>query len=139
MVRALDGTVQLISRVPDFNRPISAGQVTELRESLMSMDPSPERTRQVEGFFEDVPLPDLAPAFGPIQVDPSGRVWLAEYQAVTNEPYDWMVFSPDGHLLGRVEVPEGFQVAEIGDDYVLGIQRDEFDVPYVLRFRLVEN
>ena len=48
MLRALDGTVQLISRVPDFDRPISAGQITDLRKSLMSMDPSPERTRQAE-------------------------------------------------------------------------------------------
>ena len=57
---------------------------------------------------------------------------------MTNTPYDWMVFSPDGHLLGRVEVPRGLRIAEIGDDYLLGVQRDEFDVPYVLRFRLVE-
>ena len=49
-----------------------------------------------------------------------------------------MVFSPDGHLLGQVEVPAGLQVHEIGDDYLLGVQRDEFDVPYVLRFPLVE-
>ncbi len=82
-------------------------------------------------------MPDVAPAFGPVQVDPSGRVWLAEYQAVTTRSCDWMVFSPDGHLLGRVEVPTGLQIHEIGDDYLLGVQRDEFDVPYVLRFQLV--
>ncbi len=138
MVRALDGTVQLISRVPDFNRPISPGQITELRDWLLSFSQSPERTREVESFFEDFPMPDVAPAFGPVQVDPSGRVWLAEYKAIANTASTWMVFSPDGHLLGRVEVPTGLQVREIGDDYLLGVHRDEFDVPYVLRFRLVK-
>ncbi len=138
MVRALDGTVQLISRVPDFDRPISAGQVTELRDWMLSSATSEQQTRDVEARFEDFSLPDLAPAFGPIRVDPSGRVWLAEYKAVPNTASIWTVFSPDGQLLGQVEVPPGLEVHEIGDDYLLGVQRDEFDVPYVLRFPLVE-
>lgn len=135
IVRALDGSVRLISRVPDFNRPISTGRVTELRDWFLSNGTSPERMREA---FEDFPLPDLAPAFGPIRVDPRGRVWLAEYKAVPNTASIWIVFSPDGQLLGQVEVPPGLEVHEIGDDYLLGVQRDEFDVPYVLRFRLVE-
>ena len=138
VVREPDGIVRLISRVPAFNRPIPTGRVTELRDWFLSNATSPERTREVERFFEDFPLPDLAPAFGPVQVDPSGRVWLAQYKAIANTASNWMVFSPDGQLLGQVEVPRGLEIHEIGDDYLLGVQRDEFDVPYVLRFPLVE-
>ena len=77
VVRASDGAVQLISRVPDFKRRISPGQVTELRDWFLST-PRPEETaEEIEAFFEDFPLPDRAPAFGTIHVDAGGRVWLA--------------------------------------------------------------
>ena len=46
MVRALDGTVQLISRVPDFDRSISTGQVGELRDWFLSNATSPQGTRR---------------------------------------------------------------------------------------------
>ena len=68
MVRALDGTVQLISRVPDFDRSISTGQVSELRDWFLSNATSPQATREVETYFDDFPMPDLAPAFGQVQM-----------------------------------------------------------------------
>ena len=137
MLRAPDGAVQLISWVPDFHRPISPGQVTELRDWFLSTARTEQRTLEIEAFFDDFPLPERAPAFGTIHVDASGRVWLAEYEAVRYTESVWMVFSPDGQLLGRVEVPTGLEIHEIGSDYLLGVLW-EGNVPYVLRFPLVE-
>ena len=37
-------------------------------------------------------------------------------------------------LLGRAELPGGVRVHEIASDFVPGVERDEFDVPYVVRF-----
>ena len=39
-------------------------------------------------------------------------------------------------LLGRAEFPGGVRVHEIASDFVPGVERDEFDVPYVVRFPL---
>jgi sugar lactone lactonase YvrE len=51
----------------------------------------------------------------------------------------WHVFSPDGELLGRVAMPPGFKVHEIGGDYVLGEQQNELGVPFVRRFPLARS
>jgi len=40
----------------------------------------------------------------------------------------WLVFDPAGRLLGEVEMPAGLEVFEIGEDYVLGLVRDDLDV-----------
>ena len=43
----------------------------------------------------------------------------------------WTVFDPTGQVLGFVETPEGLEILEIGEDYILGKTEDEFEVEYV--------
>ena len=38
--------------------------------------------------------------------------------------------------MGRVAVPVGLEVHEIGPDYVLGVELGDFDVPFVRRYPL---
>ena len=40
----------------------------------------------------------------------------------------WTVFDPEGRMLGTVRVPAALRVLEIGDDWLLGVHRDEYDV-----------
>ncbi len=47
------------------------------------------------------------------------------------------VFSPEGSWLGLVHVPEQLTVFEIGSDYLLGSEPGEFDVEYVVLYRIV--
>ena len=49
------------------------------------------------------------------------------------------VLDSDGRLLGRVEVPAGFRIHEIGEDYLLGVWYDEYEVPVVRRYSLVKT
>ncbi|MEE2899077.1 MAG: hypothetical protein VX815_11500, partial [Gemmatimonadota bacterium] len=51
------------------------------------------------------------------------------------ETVDYMVFDPAGALLGVVPLPP-LEVLEIGDDYVVGVYRDEFEVQYLGVFDL---
>jgi len=50
------------------------------------------------------------------------------------------VFDPDGRYLGRLDLPEGLATSNpepvFRGDHVLGVVRDELDVPYVVRYRL---
>ena len=43
---------------------------------------------------------------------------------------DYLVFDTVGALLGVVPLPP-IQLLEIGEDYVLGIHQDEFEVEYL--------
>jgi len=89
---------------------------------------------------EMLPIPTRRPAYANILVDPEGYVWAAEHKGrfrnmLDDAPFEWQVFDPDGVWLGAVEIPGRFQVFEIGEDYVLGLRRDDIDVerPQLLR------
>ena len=43
----------------------------------------------------------------------------------------WTVFDPEGHALGMVETPEGLEIYEIGEDYLLGKVEGELGVDYI--------
>ena len=47
------------------------------------------------------------------------------------------VFNPDGAWLGLVQVSEQLRVFEIGSDYLLGSETGEFDVEYVVLYRIL--
>jgi hypothetical protein len=46
------------------------------------------------------------------------------------------VFDPDGSMIARLSMPGGFLPTQIGDDFVLGITRDELDVEHVRLYGL---
>ena len=39
----------------------------------------------------------------------------------------WRVVGRDGAIVAELRTPEGFFLLEVGDDYILGIHKDEFD------------
>lgn len=99
-----------------FEEALPAAMLPELRSSL-------ESTRLAETF----------PAFGSITSDAVGHLWVREYDYPREErpaPL-WSVYDPEGRILGFVETPGNLTLYEIGEDYVLGSTRDDFDVEYV--------
>ena len=131
------GSPRLLVRAPEFDLPIEAEEVSRIRASkLEGANDSPEIRRRVEATFSDFPLPELRPAFSDIRVSREGEVWLAEYEYEADSVSTWVVLDVQGTLLGRVEVPPGFQIHEIGEDYLLGVWKDELGVPFVRRYRI---
>jgi hypothetical protein len=72
--------------------------------------------------------------------DDEGRRWEVLAPPDFEESSGWVVwlssglhdvFRPDGVYLGTMRLPQGFDVMEIGADYVLGVARDEMGVEYV--------
>jgi hypothetical protein len=95
---------------------------------------------------------EFFPAFAQIQVGPHGSLWVQHYQPVSElsdeelENYnlieesgapDWDVFNAAGQFLGRVTMPERFAPRIFVGDRVYGVLRDEMDVQFVLRLRVV--
>ena len=81
-------------------------------------------------------MPEIRPAFSELKIDALDNLWVAEYEPVPRSVSAWHVFSPEGALMGRVAIPVGFEVHEIGADYVLGVELNELDVPFVRRYPL---
>jgi hypothetical protein len=137
-IRVLDanGSLQRIVRLDLPGRPVTAADQTAYRERFLGMiPPGPSRDR-AENALEGDAFPEFLPAFQTLRHDRVGNLWLEDYRADPAEPPRWTVLDPEGRWLGSVATPPGFRVADIGDDYVLGIARDELDVEHVLLYTL---
>lgn len=98
--------------------------------------------------------PDVFPRMGRMLVDRSGFLWVMAYPQ-SDQPLGstqvstiygfvveeggarWSVLDPDtGELIAHVRTPPNLFPLEIGDDYILGVSKDEFDVEAVQLHRL---
>lgn len=86
--------------------------------------------------YDAMPLPEHVAAFDRLLVDPGGFLWARRYLLSGRPSAAWSVFDPQGEWLGDVALPAGLQVYEIGDDYVLGRERDELAIEQVLMYRI---
>lgn len=98
-----------------------------------------DAVRRTESVLASLSYPETLPAHDELRVDLDGNLWVREYALPgSSGPSRWHVFDPDGRLVGPVELPAGFQVLDIGGDYVLGVWRDALGVEYVRMYELVK-
>lgn len=138
-----------ITRAPGLRDP---ALTAEDREAFFEMERARYRMLKERGMnvdlaslerrFRDMPFPERVPLHGTrMHADPAGNLWLqaARIRPGPNpEPFQWMVFDADGRWLGVVQTPARFTISEIGEDYILGVARDELDVQYVRLYRLAK-
>lgn len=131
-----DGGLRRIARINTTPRPVSADDLERERTAIIEGFPEPMRA-EFRADLEKLPAIATMPAVSRMRVDPLGRAWLRPYNPRW-EPEDtlWSVLDADGAFAGRVAMPAGLTVHEIGQDYVLGVWQDELDVSYVRLYRI---
>jgi hypothetical protein len=112
--------------------PLTEAQVFAWREAtLRLLDPKLSRDQVLE-ILDQVPVPESRPPYSQILLDPAGNLW-AEIGPTIGESgnsNEFLVFGPDGILLGLVALPP-IKILEIGMDYVLGVHEDELEIQYI--------
>lgn len=78
-----------------------------------------------------IPVPDSISPIEGLVIDRLDHVWVQHRTIEPSEMQTWAVYGEDGMLLTDIMLPVGIRIVEIGEDYVLGITRDEYDVEYV--------
>lgn len=48
---------------------------------------------------------------------------------------EWHVYDPDGRLSGTILLPGRLRPSEITATHILGVERDELDVEYIVKYR----
>jgi hypothetical protein len=137
--------------------PFDAAEVTDrerqvvldfLREMATDQGAPPERVAQ---FLSMVNFGEYIPAFSTILSGPRGTVWVQHIQSIgdmTEEELegfniqdlgapDWDVFDADGRYLGVITMPHRFAPRGFANDRIYGVWRDELDVAYVTRLRIL--
>ena len=127
---------------PDGNRtvlrwdsaptPPTREEVAAWREANIRLMEQKLIADDVIQMLDQVPTPAIRPDYSQITLDRSGNLWV-ELGPVTegaSVSVDYLVFDSVGALLGAVALPP-IQVLEIGENYVMGLYRDEFEVEYL--------
>ena len=87
--------------------------------------------------------PSHLPAVSHLVVGEDGTIWLQRFDPVvveSGEPMrEWWVLDSGGSPLARALTPEGLEVKLVTGDTVWGIERDELDVEYIVRHRLIKG
>lgn len=94
---------------------------------------------RVMRMIAELPYPEVLPPYGTTLADSEGNLWVEEFRMSAEEPCEWSVFDADGVWLGRLTLPDGLEVFEIGSDYILGKRIDELEVEHVDLYELVKE
>jgi hypothetical protein len=92
----------------------------------------------VTRFLDLVPVPEFRPPYSALILDTEGNLWVERGPVPGEGAIEFLLFDPSGLLRGPVLVPP-VRILEIGDDYVLGVARDEMEVQYVQVLSLVKT
>ena len=111
-------------RAPFVEKQLSYYEGSDIPEAIV------ERARQE---FETTPFAATFPAFSSVLGDATGHLWVEEYKLPRDDRPGtlWTVFDPEGQALGFVQTPDGLEIDEIGEDYILGWVEDELGVESV--------
>jgi hypothetical protein len=125
-----DGALSRIVRA-DIGRRAVPQEVVEDAESRYREMPN----RRAAELWASIPFPEQLPAYDQFLMDLDGNLWVMHY-SVLDEPTRFSVFDRSGRWLGRLELPAGGGVTEIGCDYLLGIWTDELEVQTIRMYGL---
>jgi len=102
-------------------------------ESFIREDMTPE------GGFDPDDVPGSYPPFERLMFADDGHIWVEREIGLDRRALD--VFRPDGVYLGEVVIPEAaheMRMSAITADAIYGTVRDDLDVSYVVRMRIVK-
>lgn len=90
----------------------------------------------------------FVPVTGTVRVSPEGWIWVRRLDVEPDpanlewsndsvpRPTYWDVFDPDGAFRMIVRLPPRFSLYRVLSDAVVGVERDELDVQYIVRYAL---
>ncbi len=148
-----DGVLERIIRKPFTQNPVAERDQEMMVEAMVELwteagvpPQAIPQLRQIIHFGE------FYPAFAAIQRGPGGTMWVQHIQSPSElseedlESFnliedmgakDWDVFDAEGRFLGVVTMPPRFSPRSIVGNKLYGVFRDDLDVQYAVRMRIV--
>jgi len=74
-----------------------------------------------------------------ILTDRLDHLWIRRYPEPGAATVAWDILAPDGSWVATTESGAEFHPIVIGPDFLLGVERDEYDVEYVVKLRAGPN
>jgi len=119
-------------------RPITDKLVDAFIDRILGETEDPAERRRARSHYEALEYPDRTPAYLDMLAGRDGHLWIEAFR-LPGAPQRWRVYTADGKRVAAVEMPPRFRLVEAGDDYLLGVARDDNDVEYVRIYGLVKH
>lgn len=129
------GRLLRIVRAPLLELPTTPELAQAIRDEAVREAETPEERSRLETWLDLSPRPELQPAFDAFEADEQGRLWVREWTPF-HDATRWWVFEPDGALLGSLDAPSGLTITQVTCTSVLGVERDELEIDYAVRYAL---
>jgi hypothetical protein len=81
------------------------------------------------------PVPETYPPVSAAAPSSDGGLWLAAWPNA-DESRRWYILDSQGRLVAQTQTPARVTVRFILDGKAWGVERDELDVPFVVRYRV---
>ena len=137
-VRAVDsaGTVREIFRIMQPAQPVPPAAFDSVVAAEVASARDQAGAAELRRRYSKMSRPSVMPVFQSLLVDAHGNLWLESFRTHEDARPEWVVIDPSGTVLGRITTPARVTLAQIGEDYILGLTRDDADVEQVVRYRL---
>ncbi len=152
-VRSSEGELERIIARSHERRPVTSSDQTEYRRIIEGLWRDQGMNAQALSMMSQaLHFAEFYPAYANLMAGPGGTLWIQRIQtpdevAALGDAFDiqdmgsatWDVFDPDGRLLGAVRMPPRFSPLLFQEDVIYGVLRDDLDVQYVARMRIVRG
>jgi len=109
-----------------------------LYEDAQVSQASESRRPAMRRWLRDMPRLERFPAYDRLRVDAAGNLWVRHFPKPGATEAEWVIFDGGGAMVGRLAVPLTTTLLELGADYAIVVESDEFDVETVRVMRLVK-
>jgi hypothetical protein len=138
IVEAFDvagGTVRKMS-VDLRPSPLSVGDLLEATLLRLNDEPTEDSRARVRQVYAQAPLKVSKPFYNDLVLDRGGNLWLRTLELGASDSVRWHVVSNRGATEALINMPAFLKIFEIGDDYVLGVERRASRPERVVLYRL---
>lgn len=132
-----DGRLEQVVRWAAPGIAVDAALLERLKQARIAASSGTEQVLTgIEVIFAEPPPATRMPYFSNLFLAADGHLWVQEYDPFPRTPLHFRVFHPDGHFLGRLELPPRHRVLDIGTDRILTVWQDQDDLEYLRVYQL---
>jgi hypothetical protein len=113
-------------------------QAQQMLGFMQRMDPDLGAAGLEAEMREAMYAPEYKPAFRGLVVAQDGSVWIQEFEA-NPDGARWRILGRNGEPMAVVSTPASIRVLLVTEDAVWGVETDEFDVNYIVRYEIVRG
>ena len=138
----VDGDTVFAHEIPYSPVPLPGEVVDSLLDAQaegLSAAPMFESAREARQALDGaVFIPSFYPPASRIVVASSGEIWVRR-ENVAGSDIRWDILSPEGDPVGKVILPGSTNIHDSKEDFLRATERDELDVTYVVRYRILRE